>query len=413
MTSNALDESQAAAVQVMLRSRLALVTGPPGSGKTTTLRAVLGELGSESFLLCAPTGKAARRMAQATGREAHTIHRLLGYDGKGFTRTADNPVDAGVVFVDEASMIDYDLAIALLAGTRFSRLVLIGDANQLPPVGMGRFFGDLVDAPTVLFPVVRLTTQHRAAAHSWVVRNAPLILEGRHPEMMSPDFDHHDVTLKTDVVDSVVTTVMAAPFAGDVVVLAPQYGGACGVDALNAALGPVLNPQGYGPDRPVIKRKGASDDPEDTTTQHLRVGMRVIQTQNNYQLDVMNGEIGHIQGIDPEQQTCVVSFPELESGRLVQYSRKETTALRPAYALTVHKTQGSEFPHVVVVIHSSHTRMLSRGILYTAVTRASQRVTLIGDALGLRRALRTDAAKRNTTLIERLQDRLEPIEVNV
>ncbi len=392
-----LDESQVRAVEMMLAARFAVITGPPGSGKTTITKAALDACDErgQTYRLAAPTGKAARRMAQLTGREASTIHRLLGWTRDGFMFDESHPLDVDVVFVDESSMIDYDLARALLAGTSQSRLVLIGDADQLPPVGPGRMFGDLCEMGERV-RVARLTTQHRAAEGSWIMRNAPGIVRGVMPELGRTEsgFERVLVDDAAGIVDAVMGVVGRDLKA---VVLAPQYAGAAGCDALNARLDGLLNE---------VSREPVEGEPRVGKT--VRVGMRVIQTQNSYSLDVMNGEIGVVESIEDERGPVDVRFDEL--GRVVTYSRSEAAQLAPAYALTVHKTQGSEFPHVVVVCHSTHTHMLSRGLLYTAITRARTKVTLVGDDLGVERALAVSDARRSTSLVERLQGTLEPAE---
>lgn len=390
-----LDDSQRRAVELLRAGQFALMTGPPGSGKTTTLCAVLDACDADrlTYRLAAPTGKAARRMAQVTGRDASTIHRLLVWTREGFIHNASNPLHADVVFIDEASMIDYDLALALMAGTSASRLVLIGDADQLPPVGAGRLFGDLCESGAV--PVARLTTQHRAAEGSWVARNAPLVVRGDMPDLVDcAGFQRVEVDLASDIVDAILGIVGRDMRA---VVLAPQYAGPAGCDALNAKLDGLLNE---------VSRAPAPGEPR--VGDLVRVGMRVIQTANSYSLDVMNGELGVVESIEGDAGPVDVKFDDL--GRVVTYSRSEAAQLQPAYCLTVHKVQGSEFGHVVFVCHSTHTRMLSRDLLYTAITRARQRVTLVGDDVGLERALKTCAGKRDTSLVERLRGTLEGIE---
>lgn len=397
-----LDASQSAAVQLMMAARFGLVTGPPGSGKTTTLRATLDAMDAAdaTYACAAPTGKAARRMEQATGRRAATIHRLLGYLGPGrWTYTELAPLEVSAVFIDESSMVDYDLARALMAGASASRLVLIGDADQLPPVGVGRMFGDLVSLSAYV-PCARLTTQHRAAAESWVVRNAPHVLTGGPLELDAcAGFDMVDVDVAGDIPAAVRGCIAAH---GPAMVLSPQRTGPAGTEALNTALDPLLNAvhPARVPGEPTLAR-GDDGLP-------VRRGMRVIQTRNDYELDVMNGELGTVLDIDGDRGPVVVTFEDLN--RVVTFARKESSALHPAYALTVHKTQGSEFPRVIVVCHSTHTHMLSRGILYTAITRAKAHVTLVGDARGIARALSTPSDTRNTTLVERIAGTLDSIE---
>jgi exodeoxyribonuclease V alpha subunit len=398
-----LDASQSAAVELMVASKFCLVTGPPGSGKTTTLRAALAAWGPNvRVAMAAPTGKAARRMAQQTRRQAVTLHRLLGYRGDG-EFTVDE-IDADVIVIDESSMIDYELGLALLDRCGAARLVLVGDANQLPPVGPGRLFGDLVDAEAA--PVARLNTQHRARKHSWVARNAPAVLTGGPIETETcAGFQWIQVDKAADVPRAVRECIAASGYArGDEsppMVLTPQRTGAAGCHALGIELDPLLNLEAP------LARAGEAMITRGDEHVPLRVGSRVIQTSNNYDLGVMNGEIGWITELPDRKGPITVRFPELETS--VMYSGAEAGALDCAYALTVHKTQGSEFPHVIVVMHSTHTRMLNRSILYTAITRASRRVTIIGDEKGLARALKINAAKRATTLVERIAGTLEGV----
>lgn len=414
MSAITLDASQARAVELMLRARFGLVTGPPGSGKTTTLRAALAALPpGERAALAAPTGKAARRMEQSTGRPAVTLHRLLGYrPGAGFTVDA---VDASVVIVDEASMIDYELGLALMERTGHARLILVGDADQLPPVGPGRMFGDLVDSEAA--PVARLQTQHRAAAESWVARNAPRVLVGGPIELDAcPGFELIEVQDAADVPAAVREAIVATGYSraaaaaeggmgtGMVppMVLSPQKPGGAGCDGLGRELDPLLN-----------LHSPAAADGEPTRSRGedrvgIRLGTRVIQTSNDYGLGVMNGELGVVVDF-PAGGPITVHFPDLDTA--VQYSLSDSDALQQAYALTIHKTQGSEFPHVVCVVHSTHTRMLNRSILYTAITRAKAKVTIVGDRKGIGRALKKDGARRDTTLIERIAGTLEAVRV--
>lgn len=429
-----LDESQSAAVELALRHPLTCITGGPGTGKTTTLRALLDRLDAErrertraaptdlarafspddytpAYVLGSPTGKAARRLSEATGRPASTLHRLLGYHPvQGWRVNRDEPIDARLVVVDEASMLDTELAAALLDAIDpgHTRLLLVGDANQLPSVGPGRVFGDLIESGRI--PVARLTTLHRAAQESWICRNAPVVLRGQVPEMERPaggDFlwveENAAARIPGVVVELVTKMLPGLPGGGvkpaDVQVLAPQRNGAAGVDVLNAQLQQALNPpsRATGP----VWELGFGH--------RATVGDRVIQTKNDYGLGVMNGETGFVSGFTRAEtpdgkgrEVLCVTFDGRE--RPVEYGRFEASELRLAYCLTVHRSQGSEWRWVVVVCHSTHTFMLSRQILYTAITRAKRGVVIVGDVQGVKSAVRNDKpARRNTTLVERLR----------
>lgn len=400
----ALDPRQREAVDLILEAPFGVVTGLPGSGKTTTLRAALDALdalpppvdlfGEElpRYLLAAPTGKAAKRMTEATGREASTIHRLLEFGplpegGLGFRRNAQNPIEAALVVVDEASMIDVLLLEALSRAVvpGRTRLVLVGDAHQLPSVGPGRVLADLIAAGV---RSVRLETLHRAAAESWVCRNAPTILAGRVPELArTHDFQWVECPDAASAGSTIVSLATTGSFGSVPQVLAPQRTGAAGVVSLNRAIQARTNPLRAG--SPAVEIEAGTS---------IHAGDRVIQGSNNYQLGVFNGEVGEV--VQVTKDAVVVDF----EGRKVSYNAMDARALSLAYALTVHKSQGSEWPWVIVLCHSTHFRMLSRPLLYTAVTRAKKGVVLVGDKAGLERALgNTDDAKRNTTLVERLQ----------
>lgn len=421
-----LDPSQELAVDLILRAHVGVVTGGAGVGKSTCLRFALDQLDElgRTYLLAAPTGKAARRMKEATGREAITVHRLLSYSPrkKRFLRDEDDPIDADLVVVDEASMLDTELADALALAVQDyrvpggsddgwdieerqrerqlrehpTRLVLIGDANQLPSVGCGRVFGDLIDSGAI--EVARLTTLHRAEADRWVATQAPEVLAGRVPDLEArDDFRFFERKDRSEAVDAVVDVVgVGLPRRGvaadEVQVLVPQNVGPAGADLINARLRDVLNPAGQpGAPDPGSWKIGGDVGP--------RGGDRVIQTWNDYGRGVMNGEIGRVTDIEAEDLT--VEF----DGQLVVYDRDAATHLRLAYALTVHKSQGSEWPWVVVLCHSTHTRMLERTLLYTAITRARKGVVIVGDRVGIERAVKTqNAAKRNTGLVERLTE---------
>lgn len=404
-----LDPSQEAAVDLLLNARIGIVTGGPGTGKTTTLRTALDRIdatpppprseddeGCARYLLAAPTGKAARRMSEATGREATTIHRLLEYGqldggGLGFRRNEKDPIAADLVVVDESSMIDVRLGASLMRAIDFdrTRLVLVGDADQLPSVGPGRVFADLIESGSV--PVSRLSTLHRAAQDSWVCAQAPAVLAGKRPSLDTRrDFRWVHAESASEAASSTIDVVVRKlPGVGveGAQVLVPQRTGAAGVDALNGALQSELNPRRHG------ARSWKRGDFE------LRIGDRVIQTVNDYSLDVMNGEVGAVESIG--DSALAVNY----DGRTVEYNAMSAGGLRLAYALTIHKSQGSEWPWVVVICHSTHSYMLSRQLLYTAITRAKKGVVIVGDEKGLDLALKNVApSKRNTTLIERLKE---------
>jgi exodeoxyribonuclease V alpha subunit len=398
----ALDASQERAVELMLKARLGIVTGGPGTGKTTCLRTALDRMDARgvTYALASPTGKAAKRITETTGREARTIHRLLEFHpAEGFRRNRDNPIDADVVLIDESSMIDVDLGAALFkAIAPSSRLILIGDANQLPSVGAGRIFGDLVDAEAV--PTARLDTLHRSAAESWIAVNAPRVLAGAMPSLKTcrdfrfiPAADAREVL---PIVKKLVTVIAPKELDAEPMVLIPQRPGPAGITAANRMLQAALNPR-----RGNELTLGSGEEHE------LRVGDRVIQTKNDYELEVFNGEVGQIGMIDSDG-AVQVDFGD----RVVRYRIDQAGSIELAYALTVHRSQGSEFPWVVVVCHSSQSFILNRQLLYTAITRAKKGVVLIGDEKGLRAALKTNAARRNTTLIERMRGELEPAEDN-
>jgi len=394
-----LHADQRAAVLELLRRSLALLTGGPGVGKTTIIRLVasLAEAAGCRVRLASPTGRAAKRLAEATGREASTIHRLLGYlPGEGrFEHGAEKPLEAGMVIVDEISMLDVVLAHHLAKAIEPpTRLVLVGDPDQLPSVGPGNVLRDLIDSGCV--PVARLTRIFRQDAHSLIVANAHRILAGELPRLpgrgdLGADFylfpseePAQTAQILVDVVTQRIPRTFGFDWVRDVQVIAPMYRGECGVDVLNERLREALGAGGR-----ELVRGGLV----------WRVGDRVIHTRNDYDKEVFNGDMGRIVDVSPEG-TLSVRFPE----QTVGYSGAEVSDLRPAFAITVHRSQGGEFPVVVVPLVTQHYRMLQRNLLYTAITRARKLVVLVGSRRALRMAVENaEQAQRRSGLVERLR----------
>jgi exodeoxyribonuclease V alpha subunit len=393
-----LTEEQWAAVRGAFAARVSVLTGGPGVGKTACTRAIVeeAERADLRIALCAPTGRAARRLEEATGHGAQTIHRMLEWmPGREPTFKPGHPLPADLVVVDESSMLNLRLAEVLLAGLAEStHVVFVGDADQLPPIGAGKPFEDLIASETA--PVVRLTQIFRQAARSMITTAAHEINRGRPPHLepgpeQDRDFFFIDRPSPERALQTVVEVVAERapkhfgvdPIRG-VQVLAPMYRGAVGIDALNEKLQARLNPRG----RQVLSNR-------------FRLGDRLIQTRNSHELGLMNGSIVFLREEDPDEEEILVDTDEGESLR-IPYG--ETATLRLAYAISVHKAQGCEVPVVVGVCHRSHSRMLTRPLLYTAVTRARRSCVLIGDRGALTSAIRRDeGGARYSGLARRLR----------
>ncbi len=386
----ALAESQVAAIRLALKSKVVVMTGGPGVGKTTIIRGILRILAAKGteLLLCAPTGRAAKRMTEATGFEAKTIHRLLEVDPKsgGFKCGEDNPLDCDLLVVDEASMVDVLLMQALLkAIPDRAALLVVGDIDQLPSVGPGQVLADIISSGAV--PVVRLTEVFRQAAQSRIITNAHRINQGMVPDLSPPksDSDFYFVqaedpeTAVVRIIELVKTRIpkrFGLDPIRDIQVLCPMNRGGVGARSLNIELQGALNPAG----EHKVERFGWTFSPGD----------KVMQVENNYDKEVYNGDIGTIDSVDTAEGVLAASF----DGRIVTYEFGELDMLVPAYAATIHKSQGSEYPAVVIPVHTQHYTMLQRNLLYTGVTRGKKLVVLIGQKKAIAIAVRNVSGRR-------------------
>ena len=402
-----LHPDQRAAVLGLLAAPVGLLTGGPGVGKTTVLKLVvqLAQAAGLKVLCASPTGRAAKRMSEATGHEAATVHRTLGYDPaeRRFAHDQDKPLQAGLVIIDEVSMLDVVIAHALVkAIARPTRLLFVGDPDQLPSVAPGNVLSDLLASERI--PTWRLTRIFRQDEASRIVLNAHRLLQGERPELPPPlrdgsapsDFyvfgaegEEQAAERLVDVVTERIPARFGLDWTTDVQVLSPMYAGACGVDELNERLRARLPKQGHELEH--RERK-------------WRVGDRVIHTKNDYEREVFNGDMGFVEAVYSDGTGLVVRYPEQD----LFYSLDDLTDLRPAFAITVHRSQGSEYPCVVVPLVTRHYMMLRRHLLYTAITRARSLLVLVGSERALDMAIdNATQAERSSALSDRLQALVE------
>ena len=390
-----LAASQKGAVEQALSSKVLVITGGPGVGKTTLINAILRILAAKKLriLLCAPTGRAAKRMSETTGLEAKTIHRLLEFDPAafGFKRNAELPLECDLLVVDETSMVDVPLMASLLdALPPEAALLLVGDVDQLPSVGPGQVLADLINSGAM--PVARLTEVFRQAASSRIITTAHAINAGTIPDLRPPpaeattDFyflpaetPEQAVALILKVVGERIPARFGLDPIAQVQVLCPMARGGCGSRSLNIELQQLLNP--------------------DPTEQVERFGWRfapadkVMQVANDYEKEVFNGDVGTVETIDADASELTVRF----DGREVTYGWGELDNLVPAYACTIHKSQGSEYPAVVIPLLTQHYAMLQRNLVYTGITRGKQLVVLVGQKKALAMAVKNHLGRRRYT----------------
>ena len=399
------DEVQVAAIRQAVDSKVMVLTGGPGTGKTTTTQGIIVALKTAGLqiLLAAPTGRAAKRMSEATGMEAKTIHRLLEFNpADGYKRNDENPLEGDVLIVDECSMIDIILMNNLMKAIPLGmRLVFVGDIDQLPSVGAGNVLRDIIDSQRI--PVIRLTRIFRQAQSSRIVMSAHAINRGAFPDL-SNGKDADFFFIKNEDAEQVAENIVQLvrnrlPKAynmptNKIQVLTPMQRGVVGASNLNIVLQEAINPSKVG-----LNRSGYS----------FRQGDRVMQIRNNYDKNVFNGDLGYIQAVDMEERTLMVDF----DGTLVEYEVSELDELTLAYATTIHKSQGSEYPIVVIPVLMNHYVMLQRNLIYTGITRAKKICVLIGSTKALAYAIHNmTVLRRNTKLKERINPSLTVVNAN-
>jgi exodeoxyribonuclease V alpha subunit len=391
---------QVEAIHKSIVGPVTIITGGPGTGKTTTVAGILAIASGLELrvAMCAPTGRAAKRLGELTGFEARTIHRLLEFEPRSgmFLRNADRQLEVDLLVVDEMSMVDVQLMAGLLqAVPAHARIVFVGDADQLPSVGPGNVLHDLIGSETI--ETVVLHYVYRQAENSTIISNAHRIRTGYSPvfdnrrETFFIEREHGDAIAKT-IRELVVTRLpreMKLDPLTQIQVLSPMHDTAIGVRNLNLMLEQDLNPHGR-----IVSHKG---------DRAFRLGDKVMQTRNNYDKDVYNGDIGFIDSVDDEEALVMIRFDE----RLVEYASDELDDLILAYAATIHKSQGSEYDTVVIPVSMQHARMLQRNLLYTAVTRARNMLICVGQQAALDYAVRNSRiARRHSGLRDLLRTRL-------
>ena len=395
-------DAQKDAMKQALLSKILVITGGPGTGKTTTILGIISLLQrlNLKILLCAPTGRAAKRMSETCGFESKTIHRLLGFKPpNGYEHDADNPLDGDVLIVDECSMIDVVLMNSLLkAVSDEMKIIFVGDVDQLPSVGAGNVLSDIIESGVI--PVVKLDTIFRQAQGSDIIKNAHLINHGKLPSLNNgkqSDFffietDPEDNASIPQTIVDLCKTRLSRHYGvnpvNDIQVLCPMNRSENGASNLNAILQAALNPNHDGSSL----RRGGTE---------YRLGDKVMQIRNNYEKNVFNGDIGIIKSVDMDERALSVDF----DNQIVEYDVSELDELVLSYAITIHKSQGSEYPIVIMPFTMQFYVMLQRNLLYTGITRAKKAIVLVGTKKAVSYAVRnSDVAKRNTGLAKRLAD---------